>query len=86
MRRSNGLRCVDERYVATHADDPLRQHAGTRERVVGRRHDVPVDHLLTYDDVGLDEFSTIVRLRRMQDAMAENGVPALDDLAALLRD
>jgi len=49
------------------------------------RHDVPVDHLLTYDDVDLDESSTIVRLRRMQDAMAEAGMPSLDDLAALVR-
>jgi predicted homoserine dehydrogenase-like protein len=49
------------------------------------KHDVPVDHLLTYDDVELDETSTIVRLRRMQDAMAETGMPSLDDLAALVR-
>jgi predicted homoserine dehydrogenase-like protein len=49
------------------------------------RHDVPVDHLLTYDDVELDEDSKIVQLRRMQDAMAEAGVPSLDDLAAVLR-
>ena len=48
------------------------------------RHDVPVDHLLTYDDVELDEDSKIVQLRRMQDAMAETGVPSLDDLAAVL--
>jgi predicted homoserine dehydrogenase-like protein len=48
------------------------------------KHDVPVDHLLTYDDVDLDESSTIVELRRMQDAMAESGVPSLDDLAALI--
>jgi predicted homoserine dehydrogenase-like protein len=44
-----------------------------------------VDHLLTYDDVELDEGSKIVQLRRMQDAMAEAGVPSLDDLAAVLR-
>lgn len=49
------------------------------------RRDVPVDHLLTYDDVDLDESSTIVRLRRLQDAMPETGVPALEDLAALIR-
>ena len=49
------------------------------------KRDVPVDHLLTYDDVELDETSTIVELRRMQDAMAETGVPSLDDLAALVR-
>jgi predicted homoserine dehydrogenase-like protein len=49
------------------------------------KRDVPVDHLLTYDDVELDETSTIVKLRRMQDAMAEAGVPDLDDLAAVVR-
>lgn len=48
------------------------------------KHDVPVDHLLTYDDVELDESSTIVRLRRLQDRMTDSGVPPLDELAALI--
>ena len=41
--------------------------------------DVPADHMLTYDDVELDESSTIVRMRRIQDAMAEDEpAPSLD--------
>lgn len=48
------------------------------------KRDLEVDHLLTYDDVELDESATIVRLRRIQDAMAEAGLPALDELAAVL--
>jgi predicted homoserine dehydrogenase-like protein len=69
------------------AGDFARDHAVPLGVLAGAtlRHDVPVDHLLTYDDVDLDESSTIVRLRRMQDAMVETGVPSLDDLAALVR-
>lgn len=48
------------------------------------KRDLETDHLLTYDDVELDESATIVRLRRIQDAMAEAGLPALDELAAVL--
>ncbi len=59
---------------------PLGVLAGAR-----LRRDVPVDRLLTYDDVELDDSSTIVRLRRMQDAMVAAGMPSLDDLAALVR-
>ncbi|MGA9747211.1 MAG: SAF domain-containing protein [Nocardioides sp.] len=69
------------------ADDFARDNAVPLGVLAGAtlRHDVPVDHLLTYDDVELDEASTIVRLRRMQDEMAASGVPSLDDLAGLLR-
>lgn len=69
------------------ADDFKRDNAVPLGVLAGAtlKHDVPVDHLLTYDDVELDESSTIVTLRRMQDAMAESGVPSLDDLAALVR-
>ncbi len=68
------------------ADDFARDNAVPLGVLAGAklRHDVPVDHLLTYDDVELDEDSVIVKLRRMQDAMAEHGVPSLDDLTALL--
>jgi predicted homoserine dehydrogenase-like protein len=37
--------------------------------------DVPVDAMLTYDDVELDESSTIVRMRRIQEAMAAGNEP-----------
>jgi predicted homoserine dehydrogenase-like protein len=49
------------------------------------RHDVPVDHLLTYDDVELDESSLIVRLRRIQEQMSDGSTPALETLADLAR-
>ncbi|RYB93446.1 oxidoreductase [Nocardioides oleivorans] len=50
------------------------------------KHDVPVDHTLTYDDVELDESSLIVRMRRIQESMEKDGsdVPNLGELAALL--
>lgn len=49
------------------------------------RRDVPVDHLLTYDDVELDESSAIVRMRRIQESMdKDNPVPTLPELRALL--
>ena len=37
--------------------------------------DVPVDTMLTYDDVELVESSTIVRMRRIQEAMAAGDEP-----------
>jgi predicted homoserine dehydrogenase-like protein len=36
---------------------------------------VPVDRPLTYDDVELDDGSTILRLRRLQDLLLRNGPP-----------
>jgi predicted homoserine dehydrogenase-like protein len=44
------------------------------------RHDLPADHLLTYDDVDLLEDTTIVRMRRIQESMATEAPP---DLAGL---
>lgn len=46
--------------------------------------DVPVDHLLTYDDVELVEDSAIVRMRRIQDAMDSEKAPSLEELAGSL--
>lgn len=37
--------------------------------------DVPADAMLTYDDVELDESSTIVQMRRIQDAMSRDTTP-----------
>jgi predicted homoserine dehydrogenase-like protein len=47
------------------------------------KRDVPVDHTLTYDDVELDESSLIVRMRRIQDSMDQDGA-AVPDLAGLV--
>ncbi|GAA1477878.1 SAF domain-containing protein [Nocardioides aestuarii] len=47
--------------------------------------DVPVDQMLTYDDVELVESSTIVRMRRIQDGMAAGEkAPTLTELRDLL--
>jgi predicted homoserine dehydrogenase-like protein len=50
------------------------------------KHDVPVDHTLTYDDVELDESALIVRMRRIQEAMVDGGggVPDLAQLSAMI--
>ncbi len=47
--------------------------------------DVPVDAMLTYDDVELVEDSTIVQMRRIQDAMSKDATPpTLAELRAQL--
>lgn len=50
------------------------------------KHDVPVDHTLTYADVDLDESQLVVRMRRIQESMDKDGgnVPSLAELAASL--
>jgi predicted homoserine dehydrogenase-like protein len=45
--------------------------------------DVPVDHLLTHDDVELNESSLIVQLRRLQEQTPAGSLD-LDDLKGLL--
>ena len=46
--------------------------------------DVPVDHLITTDDVELDESTLIVRLRRLQEQTVAGATPDLDALRALV--
>ncbi len=58
---------------------PLGVLAGAR-----LRRDLGVDEVVTYDDVELDESSTIVRLRALQDDMGTSGAPSLEELGALL--
>lgn len=49
------------------------------------KRDVPTDHTLTYDDVELDERSVIVRMRRIQEDIAEGKpAPTLTELRATL--
>ncbi len=49
------------------------------------KRDVPTDHTLTYDDVELDESSVIVRMRRIQEDIAEGKpAPSLTELRATL--
>ena len=58
---------------------PLGVLAGAR-----LKREVPVDHLLTYDDVELDESSLIVQLRQLQDRASSGPLPSLTDVASLL--
>jgi len=46
--------------------------------------DVPVDHLITVDDVELDESSLIVRLRALQEQTVAGSEPDLEQLRAML--
>src|SRR6188472_191594 len=49
------------------------------------KRDVPADHTLTYDDVELNESSVIVRMRRIQEDIAEGKpAPSLTELRATL--
>ncbi|MDQ6642687.1 MAG: SAF domain-containing protein, partial [Actinomycetota bacterium] len=50
------------------------------------KRDVPRDHTLTYDDVELNEESVIVRMRRIQEGMADgtNKEPTLGELRSAL--
>ncbi len=68
------------------AGDFARDHAVPLGVLAGAqlKHDVPRDHMLTYDDVALDEGSLIVQLRRLQEASVEGSLPTLDELKALL--
>ena len=60
------------RGVADKADDFLADNCVPLGILAGARlkRDVPIDHMLSYDDVELDEDSLIVRMRRNQEAMA----------------
>ncbi|MGA9101804.1 NAD(P)H-dependent oxidoreductase [Aeromicrobium sp.] len=68
------------------ADDFVRDGAVPLGVLAGARltRDLPVDHMLTYDDVELDESSLIVGLRRLQDQSVEGSMPTLDELTALV--
>jgi predicted homoserine dehydrogenase-like protein len=41
---------------------------GLLQNAVAKK-DLPIDHLVTYDDVELDENATIFKLRKMQDEL-----------------
>jgi predicted homoserine dehydrogenase-like protein len=71
------------RGLADRADDFLKDNGVPLGVLAGARlkHDVPADHMLTYDDVELDEDALIVRMRRFQEAMVRGeDVPSLADL------
>jgi len=68
------------------ADDFARDGAVPLGVLAGARlkRDLPVDHLLTHDDVELDESSLIVALRRLQEQTVQGSLPTLDELRSLL--
>ncbi|WP_151084334.1 NAD(P)H-dependent oxidoreductase [Nocardioides cynanchi] len=75
------------RGLADPADDFLEENGVPLGVLAGARlvRDVPADHMLSYDDVELDEDSLIVKMRRYQEAMARGeDVPSLKDLQAAI--
>jgi predicted homoserine dehydrogenase-like protein len=81
--RIDGIGGSMVRGVIDPAEDFVRDGAvplGVLQGAVLTR-DVPVDAMLTYDDVELVESSTIVQMRRIQEAMASGGqAPTLPEL------
>ena len=74
------------RGIIDDAEDFARDHAVPLGVLAGARvtRDLPVDRMLTYDDIELDESSLIVGLRRLQDQSVEGSMPTLDELTALV--
>jgi predicted homoserine dehydrogenase-like protein len=75
------------RGLADPADDFLKENGVPLGVLAGARlvRDVPADHMLSYDDVELDEDSLIVKMRRYQEAMARaEDVPSLKELQAAI--
>lgn len=75
------------RGVSDKAADFLRDGCVPLGILAGARltRDVPMDQMLTYDDVELDEGALIVQMRRYQEAMARGeDAPSLRELAASL--
>ncbi|MFT3872928.1 MAG: SAF domain-containing protein [Nocardioides sp.] len=76
------------RGVADKADDFLADGCVPLGVLAGARltRDVPVDQMLTYDDVELDESSLIVQMRRHQEALARGEqAPTLAELREAFR-
>jgi predicted homoserine dehydrogenase-like protein len=85
--RIDGIGGSTVRGLIDRSDDFAAQQAvplGVLQGAVLTR-DLAIDAVLTYDDVELDEASTIVRMRRHQDAMTESAPgPSLADLRTQL--
>ncbi|SEC40450.1 Predicted homoserine dehydrogenase, contains C-terminal SAF domain [Nocardioides exalbidus] len=86
--RIDGIGGMMVRGLIDPADDFARDNLVPLGVLAGAtlKHDVPVDHTLTYDDVELDESSLIVRMRRIQESMEKDAseVPSLAELSALI--
>lgn len=67
----DGIGGYSARGVADRVNDAKRENLvpiGILQNAVAKR-DLPIDHLVTYDDVELDEGATIYKLRKMQDEL-----------------
>ena len=67
----DGIGGYSARGVADRVADAKRENLvpiGLLQNAVAKR-DLPIDHLVTYDDVDLDETATIYKLRKMQDEL-----------------
>ena len=67
----DGIGGFSARGVADRVDDARRDNLvpiGLLQNAVAKR-DLPIDHLVTYDDVELDENATIFKLRKMQEEL-----------------
>lgn len=86
--RIDGIGGTTVRGLIDPADDFARDGAVPLGVLAGAvlRHDVPVDHMLTYDDVELNEGSTIVQMRRIQETMGKDTseVPTMAELRTRL--
>ena len=67
----DGIGGYSARGVADRVEDARRDNLvpiGLLQNAVAKR-DLPIDHLVTYDDVELDENATIFKLRKMQEEL-----------------
>ena len=67
----DGIGGYSARGVADRVEDARRDNLvpiGLLQNAVAKR-DLPIDHLVTYDDVELDESATIFKLRKMQEEL-----------------
>jgi len=67
----DGIGGYSARGVADRVEDAKRENLvpiGLLQNAVAKR-DLPIDHLVTYDDVELDESATIYQLRKKQDEL-----------------
>ena len=67
----DGIGGFSARGVADRVEDARRDNLvpiGLLQNAVAKR-DLPIDHLVTYDDVELDENATIFKLRKMQEEL-----------------
>jgi hypothetical protein len=83
MPRTDGPKAVLRLHLAS-IEAPLTGFGTPLDHRASLTADVPVDHLLTHDDVSLDESSSIVRLSHLQEQTVEGSLSTLDELRPLV--